>query len=432
MSSNPTPGNDTLAPDGYRPRVIDAGITDRLSSVGAVLIEGPKGCGKTWTGLRHARSAVRFDGDPTARRLASVSPDAVLEGRAPRLLDEWQLAPDIWNHVRHACDRAREPGRFLLAGSAEPADDIVRHSGPGRIARARMRPMSLLESGMSDGAVSLAALLDGDPAPSTAAGAGFRDVLEALCVGGWPWLTAQSPETAQRSLRDYLDEIRRVGVNVGSERGRDPVLVERLIISLARNTSTTAPNSRLAADIDGGGHLNHQTVRAYLDALARVFVIEDLPAWPTHLRSRARLTKSPKRHFTDPSLAAAAIRAGPDALMADLETCGLLFESLVVRDLRVYAEATEGDVFHCRLSNGLEADAVVRRRYTGEWMAVEVKLSHSPETVDAAARSLLRLADAVDAERAGRPSALVVITAGGYSYTRADSVTVTPIAALGP
>ena len=432
MTAHPAPRDETLTPDGYRSRLVDEKIAGHLTSVGAVLIEGPKGCGKTWAALRHARSAVRFDGDAAARQLATVSPDAVLHGETPRLLDEWQLAPEIWNHVRHACDRSNEPGRFLLTGSAQPADDIVRHSGAGRVARARLRPMSLVESGASSGLVSLGDLLARASVPATASGAAFSDVIEALCVGGWPWLVGQPAEAAQRSLRDYLDEARRVDINHGSQRGRDPVLVEKLILSLARNTATTAPNSRLASDADADKPLNHQTVSAYLNALTRLFIVEDLPAWPTHLRSRARLTKSPKRHFVDPSLAAAALRAGPAALTSDLEACGLLFESLVVRDLRVYAETNECDVYHHRLDNGLEADAIVRRRYTGEWIAVEAKLSHGPDTVDAAARSLLRVAEAVDTSRAGPLAALLVVTPAGYSYTRPDGVAVVPITALGP
>ncbi|MCY4424196.1 MAG: DUF4143 domain-containing protein [Acidimicrobiaceae bacterium] len=432
MTGPPAPPDDTLTPSGYQPRVADAAIAERLGSVGAVLIEGPKGCGKTWAALRHCRSAVRFDGDAATRRLATVSPEAVLEGEAPRLLDEWQLAPEIWNHVRHACDRSGEPGRFVLTGSTIPSDDIVRHSGAGRVARTRLRPMSLWESGLSSGLVSLRSLLAGEQAASGAGEARFRDVLEALCVGGWPWLAGQSPEVAQRRLRDYLEEVRRLETHDGPERGRNPVLVEKLITSVARNTATTAPNSRLAADADPDRPLNHQTVRAYLDALTRLHILDDLPAWPTHLRSRARLTKSPKRHFVDPSLAAAALRAGPDALLADLEACGLLFESLVVRDLRVYAEAHECDVYHHRLSSGLEADAIVRRRYTGEWIAVEVKLSHAPEAVDAAARSLLRVAGAVDTARAGPLAALLVVTPTGYAYTRPDGVAVAPLTMLGP
>lgn len=435
MNTQFTTEEGTLKPIGYRPRVADAGIVERLGSVGAVLVEGPKGCGKTWTALRHARSAVHLDEDAAARRLANLSPEAVLHGETPRLVDEWQLVPEIWNHIRHACDRSGRPGRFLLTGSTAPADDIVRHSGVGRIARARLRPMSLLESGMSSGLVSVGALLAGEPAPVGVGEATLRDVLEALCRGGWPWLIGQPVQTAQRGLREYLEEVRRLDLNgghTGQSRGRDPVRVEKLVASLARNTATTAPNSRLALDADGDRPLNHQTVRAYIDALTRLFIVEDLPSWPTHLRSRARLTKSPKRHLVDPSLAAAALRASPDSLLTDLEACGLLFESLVVRDLRVYAEAHECDVYHHRLDNGLEADAVIRRRYTGEWIAVEVKLSHRPQAVNIAARSLLKIAETVDTDRAGPMAALLVVTPTGYAYTRPDGVAVAPITSLGP
>ena len=362
-----------------------------------------------------------------------MSPQAVLRGEAPRLLDEWQLAPDVWNHVRHACDQSSEPGRFLLTGSAAPTDDIARHSGAGRIARVRLRPMSLFESGLSGGSVSLGdLLLSGMPETSEAGDATFDDVIEAMCVGGWPWLLKQSPRIAGNRLREYLDEIRRLDINGDNGRGRNPVLVEKLILSLARNTSTTAPNSRLAHDADSERPLNHQTVRAYLDALTRLFVLEDLPAWSPHLRSRGRLTKSPKRHMVDPSLAAAALRAGPEALMADLEACGLLFESLVVRDLRIYGDANECDIYHCRLDDGVEADAVIRRRYSGDWIAVEVKLAGNPDTVDAAAGSLLRFADSVDTAKAGPPVALLVVTPTGYAYARPDGVAVVPITALGP
>ncbi|WP_419863408.1 ATP-binding protein [Candidatus Poriferisodalis sp.] len=422
----------TLTPAGYRARVADPLIDERLRSVGAVLIEGPKGCGKSWTALNHARSALRFDADASARRLAELSPDAVLEGNAPRLLDEWQLAPAIWNHVRHACDHSAEPGRFLLTGSAAPADDVTRHSGAGRIARTRLRPMSLFESGASHGHVSLSALLNGETVSSRQTDLEFRRVLDAICVGGWPWLSAVEPAEAQRRLREYVDDIRHTAIDLGTGRSRNPVLMERFFISLARHTASTTPNSRLAADAGGESPINHQTARAYVDALHQLFVSEDLPAWSTHLRSRSRLVKSPKRHFVDPSLAAAVLRASPRGLLNDLNTCGFLFESMVVRDLRVYADAAECDVFHSRLDNGTEADAVVQRRFGGEWIAAEVKLSHSPETTDRAADSLRRFVENIDTAHVGDPAALVVITAAGYAYTRPDGVVVTPISALGP
>lgn len=428
----PDEASTKLTPQGYQPRVADAQVDELLRIMGAVLIEGPKGCGKTWTGLRHARSVVRFDADASARDLTAISPDAVLDGARPRLLDEWQLAPTIWNHVRHACDRASEPGQFLLTGSAVPANDRMRHSGAGRIARTRLRPMSLFESGLSTGQVSLAALLAGETAPAGSVEPEFRDVLDALCVGGWPWLAAATPVEAQRRLREYLDEVRHVQINGDSARSRNPVLVERLMISLARNSAATVPVARLAADGGGERPLNHQTATAYLDALHQIFVIEDQPPWPTHLRSRSRLTRSPKRHFTDPSLAAAILRADPSALLRDLETCGLLFESLVVRDLRIYAEAVDCDITHYRLDSGIEADAIISRRFGGEWIAAEVKLSPSPASIDAAAASLHRMAASVDTDRAGPPAALMVVTPVGWAYTRPDGISVVPLTALGP
>ncbi|MDE0497254.1 MAG: DUF4143 domain-containing protein [Acidimicrobiaceae bacterium] len=425
-------GTRPLMPVGYRPRVVDGLIAEQLRTMGAVLIEGPKGCGKTWTGLRHARSVVRFDADASARGLAAISPDAVLDGQRPRLLDEWQLAPGMWNHVRHACDHAAEPGQFLLTGSALPTNDIVRHSGAGRVSRTRQRPMSLFESQMSTGQVSLAGLLAGEPVEPGRAEPEFREVLDALCTGGWPWLAAAAPAAAQRRLREYLDEVRHVHINGDSTRSRDPMLVERLMISLARNSAATVPVSRLAAEGGGEQPLNHQTARAYLDALHQIFVIEDQPAWATHLRSRSRLTKSPKRHFVDPALAAAVLRANPSALLSDLETCGLLFESLVVRDLRVYGEAADCEVSHYRLDSGVEADAIVSQRFEGEWLAVEVKLSAAPDSIDAAAASLRRAVDSIDTARAGAPAALLVVTPTGYAYARPDGVSVVPITLLGP
>ena len=422
----------TLTPAGYRSRVADSPIAKRLESVGAVLLEGPKGCGKSWTGLNNARSVVHLDTDMAARQLVDLSPGAVLEGGRPRLLDEWQLAPNIWNHVRHACDHSAQPGQFLLTGSAAPADDIVRHSGAGRIARVRLRPMSLSESGQSNGHVSLDALLRGKPADASSVETQFGDILNAICVGGWPWLLEARAIDAQQRLREYLDEVRHVAVSHGTTRGRNPVLMERFLISLARNTATTAPNSRIASDAGGEAPLNHQTTRAYLDTLHELFVAEDLPAWPTHLRSRSRLTQAPKRHFVDPSLAAAALRADPQALLSDLETCGFLFESLTIRDLRVYADAADCDVFHCRLDNGVEADAIIQQRFGGAWAAVEIKLSHSPETIETAAASLHRFVESFEPGHDGGPVAMVVVTARGYAYTRPDGVTVTPITALGP
>lgn len=396
----------------------------------AVVIEGPKGCGKTWTGRRFARSEVLFDRDVNARRSVSVVPGYVLDGSEPRLLDEWQLAPEVWNQVRHASDEGRRTGRFILTGSAVPPDDITRHSGAGRIARVRLRPMSLHETGESTGEVSMRALLDGAKASARRPDAEFGDVLEALCRGGWPRLAGRSLPDAQLFLDNYLDDLCRTDVSAVDGVTRDPGGVARLIASVARNVGTTASFSRLAAEAAGDRPLNRTTATEYLRALERLYIVEDAPCWTSHLRSRAALRSSPKRHFVDPSLAVAALGAGPQRLLADLESLGFLFESLVVRDLRIYGQACGASICHYRDSDDLEADAIVEAR-DGRWIAAEIKLG-GEEGIEQAARSLLKLRDKVDTVRAGEPAKLLVIVAAGYGYDRPDGVAVVPITALGP
>ena len=395
----------------------------------AVVIEGPRGCGKTWTGRNFARSEVLFDGDLNARRSVSLAPGLVLEGEEPRLLDEWQLAPEVWNQVRHASDEGHRTGRFILTGSAVPTDDITRHSGAGRIARVRMRPMSLRETGESTGEASLETLLEGAPVAVRRPDANFRDVLEALCRGGWPRLLGRSVPDAQLFLDNYMGELCRTDVRSVDGVARDPGGVARLIASIARNVATTASFSKLAAEAAGDRPLNRTTATEYLRSLERLFIVEDVPAWRTHLRSRATLQSSPKRHFVDPSLAGAALSATPERLMADLEALGFLFESLVVRDLRIYGQASQASVYHYRDSDKLEVDAIVEAR-DGRWLAAEVKLG-GDDGIEQAARSLLRLRDKVDDSRMPAPSKLLIITAAGYGYDRPDGTTVLPITALG-
>ena len=419
----------TLTPDGYRKRASDAVVARALAAMPAVVIEGPKGCGKTWTGRNFARSEVLFDRDLNARRSVSLVPGLALEGEEPRLLDEWQLAPEVWNQVRHASDEGHRTGRFILTGSAVPADDITRHSGAGRVSRVRMRPMSLLETGESTGEVSMETLLDGEPVAARRPDADFQEVLEALCRGGWPRLLGRSVPDAQLFLDDYVAELCRTDVSSVDGVARDPGGVARLIASIARNVATTASFSKLAAETAGDRPLNRTTATEYLRSLERLFVVEDVPAWRSHLRSRATLQSSPKRHFVDPSLAAAALSATPERLMADLEALGFLFESLVVRDLRIYGQASQASVYHYRDSDKLEVDAIVEAR-DGRWLAAEVKLG-GDDGIEQAARSLLRLRDKVDDSRMPAPSKLLIITAAGYGYDRPDGTTVLPITALG-
>lgn len=419
----------SLSPSGYLPRVADAEMAAALEAVPIVVVEGVKGCGKTWTGLRHARSQVLLADALATRQAAEIAPRHVLDGPRPRLVDEWQTVPSIWNAARHVVDEGRDTGCFILTGSAQPRDDITRHSGAGRVRRVRMRPMSLAESGQSDGRVSLGALLDGGPCDAPAPPVTVPEMAEIVCRGGWPRNLDQPAAAAQELLEGYLDEMARVDLPAASGTRHNPGRVRRLLASLGRHTSSTASLSTLARDVAGDPPLSWSATADYLDALQRVFLVEDLPVWPARLRSRAALQQSPKRHFADPSLAAAVLGATPQRLLDDPETLGLLFESLVVRDLRVYAAANRAEVYHCRSDYGDEFDAVVERR-DGSWLPVEVKLGAA--RVDEAARSLLKACAAIDAGERGEPANKLVITATGYGYRRDDGVSVAPITALGP
>ncbi len=409
---------------------MDRELGARLSAVGAIVIEGPRACGKTATARQVAASEVLLDVDAQARQAIAIDPALVLEGATPRLIDEWQIEPTIWNHVRRAIDDRSDPGQFVLTGSAVPADDITRHTGAGRITRLRMRPMSLFETGHSTGSVSLAELLEGRLSPSSDPGLTVAGIAEALALGGWPGLRGRGMPDGLLAVRDYLDEIARVDIGRMDGTHRDPNRVARLFASLARNVATHAAATTLARDTGGAeGPLKDDTVREYLGALERLMVIEDQPAWAPHLRSSYRLRTAPKRHFVDPSLAVAALRATPDRLLDDLNLLGFLFESLVVRDLRVYAQAADGRVLQYRDNGGLEVDAIVETG-NGRWMAFEVKLGHGQ--IDDAAASLMRFAKRIDTARCGSPALLGVIVATGYGYRRQDGVAVIPIGALGP
>ena len=424
-------GHGRLTMPDYRPRLAETDISSALSRVGAVLIDGARACGKTWTARRFARSEARVD-DPAVQLLAESAPATVLAGATPRLLDEWQHAPTLWNRVRRECDDRAEPGQFVLIGSAMPTDDITRHSGMGRIARVRMRPMSLFEQGHSSGEVSIRALFEGEPAAAMPRpDMSLADVASFVCAGGWPANLDRSATDAARTIGDYVTEAARVEVSAAAGVRHQPEALLRLMRSIARNVATEAKVVSLASDAGGDMPLARGTATAYLHALERIFVVEPQPAWSVELRSRATLRKTPKIHFVDPSLAASTLRATPARLLADPETLGLLFESLVVRDLRIYVQALLAQVYHYRDNVGLEADAVIERN-DGAWIAVEAKLSPSPRSVERAAQSLLRLRDKVARRRASELSALLVVTSAGAAYRRDDGVQVAPITSLGP
>ncbi len=414
----------------YRARIVDSVLAEILQSRSAVLLEGVRACGKSATGRYHSASAVQLDTDEAALRLAELDPGRLLRGEMPRFIDEWQLVPALWNQVRTAVDRDPE-SRFLLAGSAVPADRTTRHSGAGRILRIKMRPMSLWESGETSGDVSLRDLFD-DPAVKV--GGESRLTIEDLTTivvrGGWPGLLELPVRQVSRLLASYLDDVARVDIpRLDGEPDRAPDGILRTVRSVARSVGTEATLASIAADISTTTPTTPETVSAYLAAMGRVFVVEDQPSWGPHLRSRDRVRKAAKRHFVDPSLAAAAVGADAHRLLDDLGYFGQLFESLVVRDLRVYSQPMDGSVYHYRDSSGNEVDAIVERR-DGSYVAIEVKLASSRE--DEAAASLHRFAAKLDPERTPAPSALVVITGGRYAFTRPDGVHVVPLGSLAP
>lgn len=414
----------------YLPRVVDDVLRERLEAAGAVVVEGPKAVGKTETARRIAASSVLLDVDANARQAAAVDASLVLGGSVPRLIDEWQVEPSLWNHVRRAVDERQAPGQFVLTGSSVPTDDVARHTGAGRFSFLRMRPMSLFESGHTNAGVSLAALLAGESPHCKDPGITVSDLADRLTIGGWPGQQARSVAAAARAARDYVHQVVHADVARVAGARREPAKVERLVRSLARNTATEVAVTVLAADAGGGdGPLDRHTVSGYLNVLDQLMVLDDQPAWAPHLRSRANLRRSPKRHLADPSLAVAALGAGPDRLLGDLGLLGLLFESLVVRDLRVLVEPLDGTVLHYRDNYGVEVDAIVQLA-DGRWGAFEVKLGGG--LVDAGAASLLRFRNAVDTSRIGEPAVLGVIVGTGYGYVRPDGIAVIPIGALAP
>ncbi len=421
-----------IAPDEYLPRIVDDEMQRALNTVPAVLVEGPRACGKTWTGRRFAGSAAYLDDRTSVALDAGMDPAAILGGATPRLLDEWQLAPGVWNPMRRACDERSLRGQFILTGSSDPPDDVTRHSGAGRIMRVRMRPMSLYESGESNGAVSLRELLEGADCAAPDAGLALGDVLELACRGGWPQTLGVDAATAGDAARAYLQEISRTDVSRVDSTKRNPVRVHRLIASLARNIATEVKRTVLAADTAAPGDdpLERRTVSGYLQALSRLFVLEEVPAWRPHIASRAQARRAPKIQLADPSLAAAVLGAEVDGLLRDLAFTGRLFESMAVRDLLVYAQANRCNLSHYRDSDNLEVDLIITHP-DGRWMAAEVKLGGTA-AIDKGAQSLRRLCDKLDLTKTSTPAKLIVITSTGYAYERPDKISVTPITSLGP
>lgn len=411
--------------------MLDIVLADRLRSSGAVLLEGAKACGKTSTAEQVANNGVFLDRDPAALEAIRIDPSIVLNGAPPMLVDEWQLeATRVWNYVRGEVDRRAVPGQFVLTGSATPQDDERRHSGAGRFSRIVMRPMSLYESGHSTGSISLAALMAGER-PTATSTLTVPNVVDLVVSGGWPANLTRDVAAAARANVDYLRTITEVDIPRIDDARKNPVLAWRLCQALARNVAMEEVITRIAAEVESGsGNVARSTVYAYMSALERLMVVEPQPPWATHLRSRARLKDKSRTHFVDPSLAVAALSAGPNRLLKDLNYFGYLFESLVVRDCRIYSTPLDGTIYHYRDSNELEVDVIIET-LSGRWGAFEVKLG-GEDAIEDAAKSVLKFASKVDTEKVGEPGVLGVITAGRFGYTRPDGVVVVPIGALGP
>ena len=411
----------------YHTRIADEILADMLGFMPAILIEGPRYSGKTETARQLSSSEVLLDTDQDAKLALAVNPAAVLQGKTPRLIDEWQTEPLSWNLVRRECDDRGEPGQFLLTGSAAPTDDITRHSGAGRIARFKMRPMSLFEQGKSDGFVSLKHLLRGETVATDRPKLTFDEAVEALCRGGWPAILDLGLRESLRYCRSYVEEVARTDLT--PETTFDTVRMRRVLASVARNIATNATFSSMQNDVDPTMHL--ATFTRYMSQLETIHVIEPQQAFVTHLRSRARLRSTAKQHFCDPSLAVAALGTHPDMLKSDLNYLGFLFESLVVRDLRIYAEANEANVYFYRDNTGLEIDAIVQD-VSGRWIPIEIKLG-GEQHIETASQNLKRFNKKVDKDRMGGPAKMLVITCTpSYGYERDDGISVLSIGSLGP
>lgn len=415
------------------PRICDADLQLALQSSGAVLIEGAKWCGKTSTSM-NASCSVLFMQDPDKTSaylaMADTKPSLLLKGDTPRLIDEWQMAPVLWDAVRFEVDKRAEMGQFILTGSAVPSDNVTAHTGTGRISRLLLRPMSLFESGESNGEISLRALFNGDLDVEAISDFSIEDIAFVLCRGGWPASVQQKKATALRMAVDYVEAVINHDVSRVDDVEKNPERVRILLRSLARNISTIATYQTIKDDIEATDiTISDKTISSYMNALRRIFLVEDLPAWAPSLRSKTAIRTSPKRHFVDPSIATAVLRSNPEGILNDFQYFGFLFESLCTRDIRVYAQTNDGDVFHYRDKSGLEADLIIQL-HNGRWAAIEIKLGQ--KQIDYAAENLLKLKSRIDKDKMGKPSFLMVLTGGEYAYRREDGVLVVPIACLKP
>lgn len=419
----------------YRERVADALLRRKLQGKGAVLIEGPKWCGKTTTAEQCAGSVVYMD-DPEKRdqniEMANLSPKKLLEGQTPRLIDEWQIAPRLWDAIRFEVDHRGEMGQFILTGSAVPVDDKdIIHSGTGRFSWLTMRPMSLYESSESNGEISLEHLFESPDKIEASSNINLDKLAFLVCRGGWPQAIDLPDDIALDQAKDYYTGVVRSDINRADGIQKSIERVERIMRSYARNQGTQIPNTTIVEDIESNEAvgIDQETVSLYLNALRRIFVIDDVASWNPNLRSKTAIRNADTRYFTDPSIAVAALGIGPNDLINDLNTFGLLFETLCIRDLKVYSSVLNGEILHYRDKTGLECDAVVHLR-NGSYGLVEIKLG-GPKLIEEGAQTLLKLKSKIDTDKTKEPSFLMILTGiGDYAYRREDGIYIVPIGCL--
>ena len=421
-----------LTEQGYKPRLADRKIARYMGLFGALSIEGPKCCGKTWTALNHANSVVYImdpENDYANRESAKLNPSSILTGERPLLIDEWQEVPGIWDAVRFASDRTKEKGLYILTGSVTPKEDTCTHSGAGRIGRIRMRTMSLYESGDSDGMVSLEELFAGITLPPHSSGLNQEKLIAIAARGGWPENLSVAKGDAGVLPEQYIAALVNTDITGVDNVKRNPELARHILASVARTNVTPALLNTIVADVQSRfGDVTRQTVANYLSSLTRLFVVEEIPQWFPELRDKMRLRKAPKRMLADPSIAVSALKARPADLARDPRTLGGVFENLCLRDLLVYSETFGAKLSHYHDASGLEIDAIVE--YGKQWAAIEIKMgSHR---IDEGAAALKRLKDKLVTKGADEPAFLCVVTGGGPLHTRSDSVHVIPIDRLGP
>ena len=416
----------------YIKRISDEKLVLLLQAKGAVLIEGAKWCGKTRSAEEIAKSVLYMQDADTSKAnilTAKTKPSLLLEGQTPRLLDEWQVAPELWNAVRFAVDKRHANGQFILTGSVIPTKTNDMHTGTGRIAQMKMRTMSLYETGDSNGNVSLEKLFDGEEPVESKSNISIEQLAFLINRGGWPAVARQTNEKIALTIaNDYLEAVANEDISKADGIEKNPDRVKGLLRSLARNISGEAKNSTILNDlIENDETLSQITVVQYINALKKIFVIEDLPAWCPKLRSKTAIRTTAKRHFIDPSLATAALRATPKRLLSDFETFGFLFESLCIRDLRVYAESLDGSVYHYRDKSGLDIDAIIQLT-DGRWGAIEIKLGSGE--IEEASEKLLKLKKIIDTAKMNGPSFLMVLTGTEYAFRLENGVFVVPLGCL--